>query len=140
MEPDEDKEEPVLKPEEKAQVMSYFHESFVKVLKENDYTVTDRAGVGVARVRMAITDIQESTWWANVHPGSKLTGAGTGGAAMEGEVIDSVTGEQLAAVVKSGKGSQFTLNVFSTVDDLKNLVDQWVKEAEERLREMREAS
>jgi len=130
---------PVLKPEERAEVANYFRESFVKVLKTNGYTVTNKAGVGVARFRVAITDIHESTWWANVHPGSKLTGAGTGGAAMEGEVIDSVTGEQLAAVVKSGKGSQFTLNIGNTAEDVENLIDQWAKEAEERLRELRES-
>lgn len=137
--PEADKE-PVLKPEEKAEVVNYFREAFIKVLQENDYTVTDKTGVGVARVRLAVTDIHESTWWANVHPGSKLTGAGTGGASMEGEVIDSMTGEQLAAVVKSGKGSQFTLNIGNTAEDVENLIDQWAKEAEERLRELREAS
>ena len=69
---------------------------------------------------------------------SKLTGAGTGGASMEGEVVDSVTGKQLAAVVKRGKGSQFTLNVGSTAKDVETVIDQWAKEAEERLRELRE--
>ncbi len=42
---------------------------------------------------------------------------------MEGEVIDSVTGEQLAAVVQSARGSQFEL-------------DQW-EQAEHQLQELR---
>lgn len=39
-------------------------------------------------MRLALTDVQKATWWLNVMPTSKVTGAGVGGASMEGEVID----------------------------------------------------
>ncbi len=131
-------EESELTAQQKADVAQYFHDRFVEVLKNGGYRLTGDAGVGTARVRLALTDIQSATWWMNLHPGSKLTGAGTGQASMEGEVIDSVTGEQLAAVVKSGKGNQFELDTFDALDDIKDVIDGWAKEAEQRLRELRE--
>lgn len=133
------KDPPVLTPDERAEVANYFRDAFVTVLRDNRYTVTDRAGAGTARIRIAITDIKASVWWMNLHPGSKLSGAGTGGASMEGEVIDSVTGEQLAAVVKSGRGNQFELDTFDKLDDFKDVIDRWAEEAEDSLRELRES-
>ena len=133
------KDPPVLTPEERAEIANYFRDSLVTVLRKNNYMVTNRAGAGTARVRFAITDIKESAWWLNLHPASKLSGVGTGGASMEGEVIDSVSGRQLGAVVKSGTGNQFELDTFSKLDDVKDVIDTWAKEAEKRLRELREA-
>lgn len=127
-------------PSERAEVAKYMWMKFVAVLRAEGYKVTTQAGVGVARVRFAITDIQEATWWMNLHPASKLTGAATGGASMEGEVIDSVTGEQLAAVVKTGRGNQFELDTFDKLDDVKDVIDVWAEEAKARLNELRQMS
>jgi hypothetical protein len=129
----------VLDPEKRAEVARYMHDSMENVLREGGYALTDDAGVGVARVCVAITDIQESKWYLNLHPASKLTGAGRGGASMEAEVIDSVTGEQLAAAIRTGKSKQFELNPFANVGDIKAVIDKWAKAAAERLKEMREA-
>jgi len=35
-----------------------------------------------------------------LHPGTKLTGRGTGQATMEGEIVDSLTVVQIAALVE----------------------------------------
>jgi hypothetical protein len=129
-----------LSPEERAEVARYFHASLVTVLRGRGYEVSETVGTNTARVRIALTNVQESTWWMKLHPASGLSGAGRGGAAMEGEIIDAVTGEQLAAVVQSGSGSQFTLGHFSTVADIKNLIDQWSKQAGDRLDELRATS
>ena len=67
-----------------------------------------------------------------------MTGAGLGGASMEGEVVDSVTGKQLGAVVQSGKGNQFELDTFSELDDVKDVIDSWAEAAGKRLKELRE--
>jgi hypothetical protein len=56
---------------------------------------------------------------------------------MEAEVIDSVSGEQLAAAIRAGKGKQFELNPFSTIDDVKSTIDQWAELAGERLDELK---
>ncbi|MHC4990346.1 MAG: DUF3313 domain-containing protein [Planctomycetota bacterium] len=133
------KDPPILSEPERAEIAAYFREALVKVLISDGHTVTDEVGPSTARVRLAITDINKSTWWLNLHPGSKLTGAGAGGASMEGEVIDSVTGEQLAAFVKSGTGNQFELDHFDELDDVKNVIDAWAREAKRRFRELRMA-
>jgi hypothetical protein len=88
-------------------------------------------------VRVALTDINESTWWLNLHPASKISGVGTGGASMEGEVVDSITGRQLGAVIQSGKGSQFELDTFNRLDDVKDAINTWAENAGNRMAELR---
>jgi len=58
---------------------------------------------------------------------TKITGAGLGGAAMEGELVDSMTGEQLAAVSQWGSGSRILRAGFSHTGDAKILMDRWAK-------------
>jgi hypothetical protein len=128
---------PVLTAKDRAEVAVYFRQAFVKVLTERGIPVVEEPGVDVARVRLALTDVQSTTWWLNLHPASKLSGAGTGGATMEGEIIDSVTGNQLAAVVQAGKATQFKLDSFSTLNDVKETIDEWAKTAGERLDDLR---
>ncbi len=125
--------------EQRAEVAQYMHGALVKVLTTGGYRITSQPGPKVARVRVAITDIQEAKWYLNVHPATKVTGAGRAGASMEAEVVDSVSGAQLAAAIRSGKGKEFELNPFSTIDDVKSVIDQWAQSAGERLKELRES-
>ncbi len=131
---------PVLDSKERGEIARYMRDSLRKVLRESGFELTDNADAGVGMIRVAITDVQKSKWYLNLHPGTKLTGAGLGGASMEGEVVDSVTGKQLGAVVQSGKGNQFELDTFSELDDVKDVIDDWSKAAGERLKELRERS
>ncbi|MHC4319399.1 MAG: DUF3313 family protein, partial [Planctomycetota bacterium] len=78
--------------------------------------------------------------WGNLHPGSKLMGAGTGGASMEGEILDSVTGRQLGAVIQAKKGSQFDLDYFDGLNDVKDAIDAWAKQASKTFESMRAKS
>jgi len=126
-----------LKPEQKAEVAKYMRDSLIKVLTSHKYTIVDSPGVGVARVRIAITGVQDAKWYLNIHPASKLTGAGRAQASMEAEVIDCVSGKQLAAAIRAGKGKEFTLNPFSTIGDVKSAIDQWAEGASERLDELK---
>ena len=128
-----------IKPEQREEVAKYMYGALVKVLTTNGYRIASQPGPKVARLRVAITDIQEAKWYMNVHPGTKLTGAGRAGASMESEVVDSVTGKQLAAAIRSGKGKEFELNPFETINDVKNVIDQWAKSAGERLKELRDS-
>ena len=50
------------------------------------------------------------------------------------------SGKQLAAGIRSGRGGEFELNPFSTIDDVKQVIDQWDLAAGERLKELRERS
>jgi hypothetical protein len=47
-----------------------------------------------------------------------------------------VSGEQLAAGIKAGKGNQFELDYFKALDDVKDVIDRWAKEAGKRLDEL----
>lgn len=114
---------------QRAEVAAYFDQSLKKALIKHGYSIAAAPGEGVGRVRVALTGVQDSKWWLNVHPASKVTGAGKGGASMEGEVVDSVTGQQLGAVVQAGKGGQFTVNPFSTIEDVKATIDMWTETA-----------
>lgn len=90
-------------------------------------------GLGVGSVRLALPDVTASTWWKKVHPVIRAVGAGTRGAAMEAEVIDSATEEQIAAVIQAGSGSQFQLTNFSTLADAESAIDGWTRLAAEQL-------
>jgi hypothetical protein len=125
-------------PEQRAEVALYMRDALIRVLREGGYKVVTEPGPNVARFRTAITDIQDAKWYLNVHPASKFTGAGRAGASMEAEIIDSVTGVQLAAAIRSGIGKQFELNPFSTLDDVKSVIDVWAQGAAERLKELRQ--
>lgn len=127
-----------LSDEQQQDIVAYFHEKLTEMLEEKQFHIVDQPGDHIARVRLAITDIHKSTWWLNLHPGSKLTGAGLGGASMEGEIVDSVTGAQLAAIIQKGKGNQFELDTFSGTDDIKDVINRWVANAGDRIDEMRE--
>lgn len=126
-----------LKEKERAEVADYFSEALSKELAKRGYPVTSQPGPGVARVRVAITNIQESKWYLNLYPGTKLTGMGTGGASMEGEVVDSQSGQQLGAVIQAGKGNQFELDMFSKLDDVKDTINKWAHNACNRLDELK---
>ncbi|MBK7405061.1 MAG: DUF3313 domain-containing protein [Phycisphaerales bacterium] len=127
----------ILTPDERTQAAAYFDAACRRIVTEAGIDLADEPAPGVARVRLALTDIAKSTWWAKIHPGARFAGAGTGGAAMEGEVVDSLTGVQLAAAVQADAGNQFNLTAFSTLDDVKGAIDKWAKDAAEQLRKAR---
>ena len=122
-----------LQPNERAEVANYFSKALAEELTKRGYPVRDERGPGVALIRIAVTDIQDSKWYMSLHPASKVTGAGTGGASMEGEIVDSQSGEQLVAIVQAGKGNQFELDTFSKLDDVKDAINKWVQMAGNRL-------
>lgn len=128
-----------LSAEDRAEIARYMKESIETVLQNAGYKLVSAAGADTARFRIAITNVHESTWWMKIHPGSNLAGAGRGGAAMEGEIVDATTGDQLAAVVQAGTGSQFTAFNYSTVSDIKSTIDEWAKVAAARFEELQKS-
>jgi hypothetical protein len=60
----------------------------VKTLSER-YSVVNALGPHVLRLRVAITDIKKTKPALNIHPATKLSGIGLGGASMEAEALDS---------------------------------------------------
>ncbi len=88
--------------------VTFFHGKILEELGK-DYQIVNKPGKGVARIRVAITHIDKTNPALNIHPGTKLTGAGLGGAGMEGELIDSVTGETIGSVIDFQMGSRLSL-------------------------------
>lgn len=119
--------------QDRAEVARHLRTRVVEVLEARGLAVSDTPAARAGRIRIAITDIAESTWWMKIHPGARIAGAGTGGAAMEGEIVDAQTGRQLAAAVIASPASQFDLTAFSTVADVKNTIDEWARQAGRRL-------
>ncbi len=117
------------------QVADYFHrELWLALSMRMRYQVVNTPGPGVLRLRMAITDIKTTVPIMNIHPGTKLlgqvSGLGLGGASMEGEAVDSQTGERVLAVVDMRRGAFNPLPSgagFDEVGHAKEVVRYWVK-------------
>ena len=94
-------EQRIFDDEELEDLQAHFATKVRKALVENDgYQVVEEPGAGTATLRIGITDVDDTIGVLNITIYTKITGAGLGGAAMEGEVVDSVTGEQIGAVIR----------------------------------------
>ena len=111
---------------------NYLHARIVKAVEDSGNRVVYQPASGVARIRVALTDIDRSTA-ASLLPQAKLMGAGIGGASMEAEVVDSMTGEQIGAVVESKKGSKMPFANLGEWDAAKQVMDDWAKRFQKRL-------
>lgn len=112
------------------------------------YKIVDEPGPGVLRVRAAITDVKPASPIINtissVSPvgitislATKLVtdkNLGTGEAASEIEILDSVTGERLAADVDRRQGGKMIFRGKWT--DTKNAFDHWASRLRIRLESM----
>lgn len=97
------------------------------------YPLVDAPGPGVARLRVAVTDVKKPAVLLNLHPASKLTGAGVGSATIESELISTQTGKQLEAVVEAHRGDQFEFDTFSEIEDAMDAIDTWARNLRKRL-------
>jgi hypothetical protein len=99
--------------------------------------LTTEPGPGVGRVRISLTGVEDSEPLMNVLPQTRVSGAGRGGAAMEGEIVDSQSGMQMLAVVQATQGTMFGGTGMTRVGDAKRAIDKWIDAAAERIREYR---
>jgi len=111
------------------ELQQYFRDEVTKEFtREGGYEVVATPGPRTARIRMGITDVKRTIGALNVTIYTKVTGAGIGGASAEGEMIDSMTGEQLAAAVRWGGGSRLLKAGFTEMGDAKIAIDRWAKD------------
>lgn len=88
--------------------------------------ITHTPGYGVMRIRIALTDTQPNSpvlgryrTWDENHPGF-------GAAAIEMEILDSQTGEQLASMIDWRDGSMKNLTgLFSQRDEAEQSLEEW---------------
>ncbi len=111
------------------ELQNYFRDEVTKEFtRDNGYEVVARPGPRTARIRMGITDVKRTIGALNVTIYTKVTGAGIGGASAEGEMLDSMTGEQLAAAIRWGGGSRLLRAGFTEMGDAKLAIDRWAKD------------
>jgi hypothetical protein len=123
-----------LSEKELTELTNYMHDALVKAI-EDRYDVVNRPGPGVARMKVAITNLKKSGIVQNAIPIGKLVGTGLGGATLEAEMIDSQSGEQLGAIVESQLGERLSLDGYSTWGDARGIMDRWAKRFRARLDE-----
>lgn len=130
-------------PDQLKDLADTFRAEVVEELEEHGYRVTDQPGPGVLRVRAAITDVDPAGPAANVAAKAGGVALGVplipsldiGSAAIEAEMLDSVTGERLAAVMDAKRGRRF-LSFKRSVErwgDAKSAFRAWAKEWRELL-------
>ncbi len=137
----EPKEEPAFSPDELEQLKTYLVVRLTERLTEDDgYEVVSGPGPGVATFRLGITDVDASIAALNLSVYTRVTGAGLGGIAAEGEIVDSMTGEQLAAAIRWGSGSrvmgrttQVLQGEVSKLGDAQGVIDDWAKDIRQRI-------
>lgn len=128
------KSEGQLTEQQKTDLTNYLHSKIVEAVQGAGKKVVYQPAAGVARVRVALTNI-EKTSAVNMVPQASLLGAGIGGASMEAEVVDSVTGQQIGAVVESGKGSRIPFANLGDWTAAKSVMDGWADRFQKRLEE-----
>ncbi len=112
---------------------NYFHTMIIKAVEDSGNRVVYQPASGVARIRVALTDIDRSTLISLMPTAKVIGGAGIGGASMEAEIVDSMTGEQLAAIVESRKGSRIPLANLGDWDAARQVMKDWAKSLQKRL-------
>ncbi len=108
----------------------------MRLTKDDAYSVVSDPGPGVARFRFGITDVDDTIGILNLSIYTKITGLGLGGLAIEGELVDSVTGEQLMAAIRWGSGSRVLRAGLTHMGDAKIAVDKWARDVSKLLDEM----
>ncbi len=135
------KEDPEFSPDELEELKEYVVVRLGQRLAEDDgYEVVFGPGPGVASLRMGITEVDASIAALNLSVYTRVTGAGLGGIAAEGELVDSMTGEQLAAAIRwgsgsrvMGRGTQVIKGEVSKLADAKGVIDRWAKDIRQRI-------
>jgi hypothetical protein len=132
------KSEGKLTEQDMADITNYLHSAMMKAVVDSGCRLAYKPGPGVARIRTAITDMEETNVVLAAVPQSRmLTGAGVGGASMEFEVVDSQTGRQIAAGIETRAGSRIPFTGLSDWGGAKAAIDNWAKRVKERLEESR---
>ena len=125
------------KPKDVEHLEQVLYDDVKTELEKAGFTLVTQPGPGAARLRIAFTDLKKATPALNILPQTKLTGLGLGQATCEGEFLDSVTGQQLFAAIKSQTGSRLSLSGLSDWGDVEAVCKDWAKTFVGRLSDAR---
>lgn len=121
--------------EAREMLKQYTFFALIEGLRAVEWLEFAEPGPGVVEINTAITDVLKAKRSLNVILPAKLTGIGRGGAALEEELLDSETGEQLAAAIWAGRGSRFDMRGLKKYAHAKKVIDDWAKNWSTRLSE-----
>lgn len=128
------KSEGKLTEKDMADLTNYFHSALVKAVSDAGWKVVHQPGPNVCRLRVAITDLEETNVLLAAVPQARLVAkAGTGGAGVEAELIDSHTGVQLGAAVEMRGGSRVPFTGLSEWGGAKAAMDVWTGRLKQHL-------
>jgi hypothetical protein len=99
-----------IKQADQDELSGYFYEQLKNELS-GGYEIVDGPGENVLILRSAITNIVPNIGVLNLNLMSLFIGGGKGGASLETELIDSLTGERMLAFVDARKGRKFKKGV-----------------------------
>ena len=117
---------------------NYFGSAIIDAIQDSGYKLVYRTGAGIARLRVAITDLRKTNIVFAAVPTSRVvTGIGVGGAGIESEILDSVSGKQIAACVETKDGSRIPFTGLSDWGGAKYAMDSWVSRFRKQLEEMK---
>lgn len=134
-------------PDELTELSQYFHKAFLKTLSRA-YSFTDKPGPGTMRLRLAITDLVPgkpvSGTMTTVVPfglaasfvKKGVTGShiGMGEISGEAELVDSQTGEMLAAAIDKKVGQKHKLGkTFTKWGQVETICNDWAENFSKRL-------
>lgn len=92
-----------IKDEDREKLVDYFYKKLKKRLKKN-FEIVDEPQEDTLLFRAAITDILPNKVHLNLHYSTTVYGAGIGGASIEAELVDSLTGVRVMAFIDARKG------------------------------------
>jgi len=119
-------------PAKQQEISQYTHQQFVTALQEGGYEVVTSPGPGTLILRSALTEVARS----EIKPRSFLMNISLGGASIEAEFVDALSGEIVVAVMESQRGTHTkvarNLNEYSNAKDV---IDRWAARLVQRLDE-----
>jgi len=116
----------------------YLYSAVIDAINDSGYKLVYRTGTDIARIRIAITDLRKTNIvFATVPTARVITGIGVGGAGIESEILDSVSGKQIAASVITKDGSRIPFTGLSDWGGAKYAMDNWVKHFRKQLEDMK---
>lgn len=114
-----------------------FRAAVIKALGSS-YAQSNTPSPDVAILRLAITDADPNISVLNIHPGSLVMGGGLGGASAEVDLVDSTTGNRVAAFMASSKGKRYEYIAGLTKwGHTKAVLEDWAKIIGERVNQAR---
>jgi len=112
------------------EISQYAHQQFVSALQSGGYEVVTSPGPGTLILRSALTEVAPS----ELKSKSYLMNISLGGASIEAEFVDALSGEVVVAVMESQRGKKISTGS-NDYENAKNVIDRWAARLVQRVDE-----